>query len=336
MDEFEADLESGNLKPVYVLTGTEQLLRREAITRLSEIALAGTPKEFNETRLVFKETSPDAIIDACRTFPMLGRRRFVLVQGIEALKAKESDAFAKYFEDPVDTAVLVLVVDTIDLRQKIWKSVQKVGRIVKLDPPYQNKLPAWIEARARRKGMRIQGDAATLLGDVVGTDLAGLDEALERLYLFVSEPGKKPDVTLADVEKCVARTRVHTVFELADALGRRETKTAVRVLESMLAAKEPPIRILAMVARHVRRLWEASELMDRGESPESIGKHLGLNPYFVKDFLKQARLFGNREYAAIIDRVFATDRLLKSSRLEPELHMFDLVLGMCGARGGRM
>ena len=332
---IDQDIESGNFKPVYVLTGSELLLRREALTALSHAVLAGSPKEFNETRVTFKESSAEVIADACRTFPMMGRRRLVVVSGIDALKAKESEALARYFEDPCDTAVLVLVAETVDLKLKVWKAAQKVGRIEKFEPPYQEKLPAWIEHRAKKKKMKIARDAAAFLGEVIGADLAGLDEALERLYLFCADPNAKgtpPEIALADVEKCIARTRTHTINDLMTAMGRRDAKSAIRVLESMLETKEPPIRILSMIGFRLRKLWEALERQERGENRDAIGRAISTHAYFLDDVLKQSRMFGHREYAELLDRVFETDRLLKSSRLEPDIHLFGLVLEACSPR----
>ncbi len=334
MDELAADLKSGELRPLYVITGSEQLLRRDALAELRVAALAGSPREFNESRFTLREAGMDTVLDACRTFPMMGRYRSVIVQGIDTLKPKEAEALSKYLESPSDFAVLTLVIDSIDLRQKVWKQAQKVGRILKLDPPYQNKLGPWIEARARKKGMGIAGEAATLLGDVIGTDLSGLDEALERLFLYASDPDTKGKVvvTLAHVEGCIARTRTHTVFELSDAMGRRDARAAIRVLESMLEAREPAIKILSMVARHFRRLWETTEALEQGVSPDELATRFRLHPFFIKDLVQQSRLFSHREYAWLLDRFFEVDRLLKSSRVEPDLHLMNLLLDVCQKR----
>ena len=342
MDDLHAELDKGILRLLYVLTGPEQLLRREAQSRICALALENSPKEFNETRMVMKETHGDAIVDACRTYPMMGARRLVVVSGIESLKTKDSEALAKYFLDPSPTTCLVLVVESVDARVKIWKDAAKVGRIEKFEAPRSYQLAPWIEARARRKSIKIHADAAALLGDVIGTDLSALEEALERLYLYAAT-GDKPEkdkpkiveVNLGHVENCIARTRVHTVFELGDALGKKDTKIATRILEAMLAAKESPIGILTMVARHFRRLWQASEVLNQGGNPDDVARELGLHPFVAKEFVSQARLFSSPDFARLLERCFATDRLLKSSKLGDELHLFNLVLEVCGGGAPR-
>ena len=97
----------------------------------------------------------------------------------------------------------------------------------------------------------------------------------------------------------------------------------------MLDAREAPIGILAMVARHIRRLWQANDALRRGESENAVGKSLRVHQFFLRDFLRQARMFDDRELARLLERIYQTDRALKSSRASAELHMQQLVLDIC-------
>jgi DNA polymerase-3 subunit delta len=328
MDGLKRDLAAGKILPVYVFVGTEELTKREAVDAVCKAALDG-PRDFNETRLIWKETNGDQIVDACSTLPMMGRRRLVVVSGIEAAKGKQLGPVAKYLANPSPTTTLVLVGSTVDLRGAVYKAAKKVGLVEKCDPPYANKLPSWIQARARSRSIRIDPDAAALLGDIVGTDLAGLDESLERLTLYVSKPDTNTHITQSDVEACIARTRTHTVFELTDAVGRRQPADAIRILEAMLHAREAPIAIVAMVGRHIRRLWTASEALDAGESTDAIGSSMRIHKFFLRDFLRQARMFHRGEYAWLLSRIYQTDKALKSSRAPSEMHMHRLILELC-------
>lgn len=321
-----------DVKPIYIYVGGDELLKREAVAKATEAALAGGIREFNETKLLWKETDGEGVVNACKTMPMMGGRRVVIVKGIDGIKGKDADVLAAYLADPSPMATLIMEGTTVDQRVKWVLAAKKLGVVEKLDPPYASKLPAWITGRVRTRGAIIEPAAATLLGEVVGTDLAGLDEAIERLILYVSVPGvTSVTIKLGDVEACVARTRVHSVFELTDALGKRQAGEATAILMAMIEAREAPIAILGMVARHFRRLWEASDAMASGATKEDVGQKLHVSPYFLNDFVRQARLFSDAEYGRLFDRLFQTDRSLKSSRADPELHMLRLVLDVCAA-----
>lgn len=331
MEKLERDLDAGKIEPIYVVAGTEELLKREAVRMIRDAALGGGLPEFNETRLLMKETDGGSIVGACQTFPMMGGRRVVIVMGVDKLSESDSKALAEYAADPAETTTLVLTATKIDARAKLYKRAAKSGRILKLQAPRGRQLPGWITRRARQKGARIDGAAATLLAEVADNQLASLDEAIERLLLYVSSADGQPHIRSVDVENCIARTKVNSVFELTDALGRRRPGDAVRILDVMLGAREAPIRILAMVARHIRRLWLAADAMIAGASGDDVGRELGVHSYFLDDFIRQSRLFSPREYAWLLNRVYETDKALKSSRAAPEMHMHRLVLDICVA-----
>jgi len=328
---LQQQLSEGKILPVYVLTGSEELMKREALQALEKAVLEDRPRAFNETRFRWKETSAEEVIAVCSTLSMMGGRRLVVVKDVDGLRGDPATALANYLEDPNPQCTLVLVATKVDLRLKLYKRVKKVGRVETFKPPYSNQLGRWVQDRARSKSVSIDGDAASLLGDIIGDRLTALDEALERLILYVATPEGPIRIRLEDVEACIARTRVHTVFELTDALGRRKTGDALQILDAMLGAREQPIRILAMVARHLRRLWQARDAMDSNESQETIGKTLNVHRAFLRDFLRQARMFSHAEFAVLLDRVYQTDRLLKSSRAPSAFHMHQLILDICVA-----
>ncbi len=77
-----SDVESGDLKPVYLLGGQETFLSRRAYDLLYPEAIAGGPRGFNEQTFVADKTSGAAVAAACNTLPMMGKRRVVVVRQI--------------------------------------------------------------------------------------------------------------------------------------------------------------------------------------------------------------------------------------------------------------
>lgn len=329
MENLRRDLEAGKIERVYVIAGDEELLKREAIGLIQAAVLKGQDRNFNLDKLNFKEAGADAIVGACRTYSMFGGRRLVIASGMEQMKAKQDGPLLEYLADPAPDATLILTGQSLDMRKKAFKLAAKAGVSLKLSAPYARQLPAWIQTRARIKGAAIEGSAAALLGDTIGTNLAALDEALERLILYVASNDGPARIRQQDVEASVARTREHTVFEIAEALGHRNTAEALRVLDAMIASKEEPIRILAMIARHFRRLWMAAEAMANGASQGDVAAQLKVHKFFLSDFCRQAGLFRSADYERLIEAIYRTDKLLKSSRAPNEMHMHALVLDIC-------
>ena len=334
MATLQSDLKSGKFHPIYILTGDEDFEKRHDMDSIRTAILGERLDVLNETKFLWKETSVEDIISACQTLPMMCARRVVLVQEVDSIGKEQSDSLAQYIKDPSPTTTLILVGKSIDQRLKVVSTAKKAGCVLSYKVPYANKIPAWLERHARTKNARIRPEAAELLTDIIGADLVALSEAVERLILYIGDPDNQPQITLETVEHCIARTKVHTVFELTDALGRRRTSDALRIVSTMLASKEPPIRIIAMISRHFRRLWEAQHARRSGESPDDIGRRLRIHSFFLRDFLRQCEMFRTTEYKILFHQLFEIDRKLKSSRAPADLLLQDLILSICSNPGG--
>jgi DNA polymerase-3 subunit delta len=217
----------------------------------------------------------------------------------------------------------VLVAEKADQRLRLVSAWKKNGVLVKLDPLYERQLPGFVREEARARGARFDAGAAELLCDEVGADLGQLADAVERLAIFVG--GRA--ITPADVEEVVASTRQRSVFELANAVGEGSRGQALAILAGMMGARESGVRIVAMLARHVRQLWTARELTSRGRmSKMDLAQALGIPPFFVDGIEAQARRFDRPRFETMHAALYRADKALKSSRLDDARILEQLVL----------
>ncbi len=358
LEALLAELQRGELRPVYLLVTSEPLLRDEAIEALRTQTLAGSPPAFNADRFDAQETPLDAVLQQARMLPMLGARRWVLVnaaerfltktrtdapEGAEAAPAKvpggksrrrgqnrsedDREALAQYLADPCPSTTLALVAAKADQTFGVVKRLTQAGGHVVLAVPDRRRLPEWLRVRAERLGRRLAPDAAALLVDAVGAELTMLAVNLDKVMLYA---GERRTIGVDDVEQCVARTRVHSVFELTQAVGERRLGVALTVLHRAIEAGEQPLMILSMLHRHVRQLWLVRALGDTHPGDEALAAEVGAPPFAVARLRQQAQLFADADLLAAIDRLMATDRALKSTRARPERVMEALVVDLCG------
>lgn len=329
-----AALRDGDPGPLYWFSGKERFLVDRAVTLVKERALDPRTKDFNYDLLYAKEAGPQKILAAARTLPMMARRRLVIVRDADALDAKELEQLVAYVEKPSPETCLLFVAEKADLRLKFFTTFKKQGVLLKLEPLAERQLPAFVREEARSRGLRVQPDAASLLVAEVGSELGLLVDAIERLALYAGASEGKREVRIEDVEAVVASTRTRSVFELSDAIGEGNLGRALGALGSLLKAREPALRILAMVARQVRLLLTARSLLDARASRGELAEALGLPPFVVEKIEAQARRFDARALVAMHRVVFETDQRLKSSKVDDERLMEKLVLDLV-ALGGR-
>jgi DNA polymerase III subunit delta len=96
----------------------------------------------------------------------------------------------------------------------------------------------------------------------------------------------------------------------------------------MLGARESGVRIVAMLARHLRQLWITSELLERTRDKFEIASALGIPPFFADDIIRQARTLDGERAKRMHAALFEADKKLKSSRLEDARLLEALILDL--------
>lgn len=188
----------------------------------------------------------------------------------------------------------------------LLQPVQKHGLLLKLDPLADKQLPGFIEAEAKRLQVELERGAAARMADEIGADLGQLADALERLCCFV--PVGQP-IRIRDIEEVVVTTRQHSVFELIDAVGAADRSAALSLLSEMLMQREPALKLLALLSRHVMKLWQTADLLAHGRpSAGEVASALGVMPFVAGKLLDQARRLKLPRVQAMHEVIFHTDR----------------------------
>lgn len=318
-----APLREGEPGPLYFIHGKERYLVDRAVEILRARVLDPRTRDFNYELFYGKEAGASRIAQAARTLPMMAKRRLILVRDADEMKGDELGGLIAYVSDPAPESCLVFVAEKADQRLKFFAAFKKHGVLIKLDPLYERQLPDFVRGEARARGVTLQPDAVTMIVDEIGAELGQLADAVERLAIYA---GERKQITAEDVDKVVATTRQRNVFELANAVGSGDRARALAVLSSMLGARESGVRIVAMLARHLRQLWITSELLERTRDKFEIAGALGIPPFFADDIIRQARTIDAARARRMHAALFKADKDLKSSRLDDARLLEALIL----------
>jgi DNA polymerase-3 subunit delta len=322
-------LKAGSPLPLVYLCGKERFLVDRATEAIKTAMLQPATREFNYDVLHAKEAGVPQILACVRTLPMMAKRRLVLVRDADELSADELAGLSRYLEAPVPEACLCFVADKADLRLKFFNAFKKHGLLLKLDPLGERQLPAFIELEAKRLKVALEPGAAVRIAEEIGADLGQLVDALERLSCFVAAGAP---IRIADVEEVVATTRQHSVFELIDAVGAGDRSAALSLLCGMMALREPALRLLAMLARHIRQLWQTRDLLSQGRpGVGEVASALGVLPFVATKLMDQARRLSPVRVSAMHEAIYQVDRALKISKIDDERLMEQLVLQLCAS-----
>jgi DNA polymerase-3 subunit delta len=318
----------GTLLPVYVVVGEERLLRDEVVAELRAACLQGGPAAFNEDRFTAGEADVAKIIAAARTVPMMATRRFVLVRGAERWETADSESaplerLTAYAEAPVDSTCLVVVGSKLDGRRRFATAVRKQGFLVSCDPLDARALPGWIVERCASKGHAVDRDVAELLAAIAGPQLSSVDDAIERLSLYV---GHGRGIDADAVSTCVTRVRAADTWALVDAVGARNLGRALRTLADAYDPRDHGLPLLGALAWSVRQLARFQAAVASGASSEEAARRAGVpSAYRARELAAKARAIRPKEVERWLLVLAEADLALKSSRRPADAVLEDML-----------
>lgn len=317
----------GEIYPLYLLHGDESFLIDEALAAIEGVALQTEGlRDFNLNTFYGGETDPGTIRDAVETLPMMSQVRVVIVKDADELKDKDWDVLMPLVDDPVPSSIFICVAPKIDKRKKYIKRFFEKGCAVEFKRPYENQIPEWIRALAKRVDIKLAAEAVELFHQLVGSNLQDIHAELGKLKTYL---GDKKTATADDVLKAVSRVRLDSVFDLTDAIGRNDRGRALDCLVNLLDNGQNEVGVLVLIARHFRILKLVGEGLSEGLSGQRLSSRAGVSPYFLKSYVDQARAWNARKIDRTFQALLDTDRALKSSPIAAHIWLENFIVQTC-------
>lgn len=237
-----------------------------------------------------------------------------------------AQAIANYAPHVPETTTLVVVVigDPNEALNVLVKAAQQYGKVKVCAPLSGGRLETWLTTRARAVGATLTPEAARLLVEAQGDNRRLLAGEIDKLSVYVGQGGQ---IRAEDVRLLTPVARQAVIFDLTDALARRDRARALNLLHELLADGESPLGIVGMTAYQTRSLMQVKSLAERGMRAPQIAQTAGMAPFTVEKSLPLARQFTFAQLEAAHRNLLDVDLALKRSKMTPELALDLLVIG---------
>lgn len=193
--------------------------------------------------------------------------------------------------------------------------------------PSAREMPDWIMREAAAQGVHFERGAAAELANLVGVDLYQARQEVSKARSYMGEDGT---VTREVVRLLCSQTRQEDIFALVDALGGRDARKALGLLNVMLA-DQPAQYIFSMVARQVRLLLVAKEVSTEGGGERELTAASGVHPFVVRKLLEQCRRFSTYELEGLYRQLDELDEASKTGRASLDVGLEALVTRLARA-----
>lgn len=313
MQTINQDIKNGTFKPVYLLYGEEAFLKKSYKNRLKE-AIAGDDT-MNYHYFEGKGLDVQEIISLADTMPFFGSRRLILVEDSGFFKSA-ADALVEYLPSMPDTTCILFVESEVDKRNRMYKKVKDLGHAAEMARQNVNQLAAWAGGILAKEGRKITGRTMELFLSKTGDDMENIRMELEKLISYTIG---RDVITDQDVEEVCTVRVTNKIFDMVSAIVTRQTKKAMDLYEDLLTLKEPPMRILFLIARQFNQLLQVKEMMAQGMDKGSIASRLKMQPFVVGKVMPQARAFSRAQILSYVNLCVDAEEAVKTGRLNERL-----------------
>jgi DNA polymerase-3 subunit delta len=319
----------------YVFHGDDEFSRKaEVKTMRSRMGDPGMA-ELNIATFEGKNASAAQVIAAASIMPFLADKRLILVEGMLTWLARKGGGKPAKAEIEILTSKLPTLPESARLvfvEPETLNESNAVLKLAKTDPhgfakafnPPQD-ASHWISKQVESYGGKIEPRAAAALAAVVATDMRAADSECIKLVTYV---GPEQTITEADVRLLTAYVAEAGIFDMVDALGRREGAKALALMHRLLDEQQP-LSLLGMINRQFRLLIQTREVLDAGGSSADLLKLPEIrSPFVAQKLTQQARNFTLEQLETIYRYLLDTDHGIKTGRVGDTLALDLLVAGL--------
>src|SRR5450432_3864600 len=222
-------------------------------------------KSFNLSVFYGKDADWASVVNACRRYPMFAERQVVLLK--EAQQMRDIAKLEPYFMHPLGSTVFVVSYKDkrVDGRGKLAKLLKEKGELLSTKKMFENQLPEWVSNLAQSKGYSLSRKALMLLVEHIGNDLSRINNEIEKLAVNL---GTRTTITEDDIEKYIGVSKEYNVFELQDALAKKDLGRALRIIGYFESnPKAAPIQlILPAMYNYFAKVFSIFGMNDKSEN----------------------------------------------------------------------
>lgn len=297
LEKILNDLKKRQFKPVYWLEGEEEYFIDQVIYHAEHSILTEAEAGFNLTVFYGRDAAWPEVLNTCRKYPMFSELQVVILK--EAQSMREIDRLESYIEKPLSSTLLFVAYKTkkLDGRTKLAKLLKDKAVLLTTKKLYDNELPEWTQGLVKSKGYGINHKALMLLIDHIGNDLSRLNNEVDKLILNL---GGRKSITEDDIETFVGVSKEFNVFELQQAIAHKDLYKAMRIIQYFDA--NPKAAPLQLVFPSLYNFFSKVQLVYAlpARDDRSVASALGVNGFFVKDYLQTATRYNLQEVEKIL------------------------------------
>lgn len=306
-------IKNGTFKPVYLIYGDEDYLRKQYKERM-KTALVGDDS-MNYSYYEGKGISVKSLIDLGETLPFFAERRLIVVEN-SGFFSSSQDELVDYLKEMPETTYFLFVEKDVDKRNKLYKTVNTLGYAANMTAPDERTLMRWIAGLLKAEQRVMRETTMRYFLERIDTDMENIRRELEKL-VFYTEGAE--EITIEDID---AVTTVHTesqIYDMVKVISEKKQEKALKLYYELITQKEPPMKILYWITRQFNQLYQIKDLEGKGYPDHVIAERMGIRDFIVRKNKALCQAFSLAELRKAVQLCVEREEDVKTGRLNDKM-----------------
>ena len=239
--------------------------------------------DFNLQVFAGDDIDISACVQACNMLPMMDERRVVYVNASIKCNVTNVNALKGYLQNPNPTTIFIV---NAGENTKEFEPYKSQFEIVDCNKITENVVNTFVVSELNKYGKTISTSALKLLFGYTNGDMSRIDNEIVKLVSYV---GDNINVTENDVKEIVTKSVDFQIYELTEALAKKNSIKVYEILDVLKAKKDSYRTLISLIYNHFRRLFHVSITKSNRSELSSL---LGVKEFAVSKLSEQAKLFG--------------------------------------------
>lgn len=305
------------MENLYLISGDDEYEKNRYVEKIKK-QFGTLSKGINYVQI--DKDNIDMLEQELSTYSFFGGDKLVIVkvpkkssQDDEASQLTKKDWLNDEIEELIKTkpdSIWLVFIEDGTSKSKLFKLVNEYGKCFDLekDKPYE--LSRWVKENFESHNAKIASNDVEYLVELCGNDKITLNNEIDKLINFIGNDGI---VDKPAIDKMCIKTSEIIIFDLTDAIAKKNTRLALDYLEEMLDNKEPLQKIMIMITKNFKSLLLTKVALSQ---KKDVAKELNIKPYPAKKYSEQSRNFTMDELINILKELAKLDVDSKNGKID--------------------
>jgi DNA polymerase III subunit delta len=317
-------LKDGKLLPVFFFCGEDNYLIDQAFAEVIKVVDKLIFSDFDKSTFWGgDDKNLTDMLTMASAFPFSSEKKLLVIKDFEKFRDKKN--LSGYAASPPDFTVLVIIHNgnISSAASEPYKTLIKKGYLFEAKELKGRSLVKWIADYVSSKDKSISPENIQMLMDITGENRGLLEDQIEKLITFM---GEKREISHQDISALAAGTKEYTIFDLLNAVGKKEKALSFRYAYNLLDKGKEPVFIIFMLVKYFTTLSRITEIMQQNTPSSSAAKMLGILEWTYKDYVAARKLYSDKQLKRASEALLKADVSLKTTSTD-EKTVISVLLG---------